>query len=34
MLDILAFLKAHGYVYRSGGFWPFLDHTTTNEGPN
>jgi hypothetical protein len=26
MLDILAFLKAHGYVYRSGGFWPFLNN--------
>lgn len=25
MLDILALLKTNGYVYRSGGFWPFLD---------
>jgi hypothetical protein len=25
MVEILAFLKAHGYVYRSGGFWPFLN---------
>jgi hypothetical protein len=30
MLDILAFLKAHGYVYRSGGFWPFLDDETAH----
>jgi hypothetical protein len=25
MLEILAFLKKNGYVYRSGGFWPFLN---------